>query len=578
LSASLSGVLRAVLSSVTAPPGQRPPEAAPIPPAPEPQARPSPARWRRLPWWRIAPVLASLALAAVYLGWQPRTVDLAAHEFRAWLFGDQGFTIWNGQWYGGHHTPAYSVISPPLAWLFGPPLTLAIAAVASAALFEPLARGWFGPERSRWGALWFGVASATLLFTARLPFALGVALGLACLLALQRRRRKLALLFAALCPLGSPVAGLFLAMAGIAYALAAGGIDTRRARIDGAAIAAAAFIPPAFLSLAFLEGGWAPFPFTAYLPIPVFSLACLVVLPRRERALRWGAALYGIGATFALIAQTPMGGNAVRLGALFGGPVLLCAIWGRPWTKARWAAIPLVVGFSLLAVWQWSPAVRDVIKYIEDPAAKSDYFEPLRQFLATLPDQRRIEVPFTRSHWEGDEVAESAPLARGWLRQLDTGHNELFYEGRLTSLGYASWLAENAVRYVALPSAKPDKSSYQERALIESGLPYLRLRWRSDNWRVYEVTLPAPFVISEDRSNIVLEQLGADELLLDVKRPGSAIVRVRWTPYWYAPNACVEPHAGWTRVIARRRGFVRLSTRFAPERLVQRGRRCGDRG
>jgi hypothetical protein len=578
LSASLSGVLRAVLSSVTAPPGQRPPEAAPIPPAPEPQARPSPARWRRLPWWRIAPVLASLALAAVYLGWQPRTVDLAAHEFRAWLFGDQGFTIWNGQWYGGHHTPAYSVISPPLAWLLGPPLTLAIAAVASAALFEPLARGWFGPERSRWGALWFGVASATLLFTARLPFALGVALGLACLLALQRRRRKLALLFAALCPLGSPVAGLFLAMAGIAYALAAGGIDTRRARIDGAAIAAAAFIPPAFLSLAFLEGGWAPFPFTAYLPIPVFSLACLVVLPRRERALRWGAALYGIGATFALIAQTPMGGNAVRLGALFGGPVLLCAIWGRPWTKARWAAIPLVVGFSLLAVWQWSPAVRDVIKYIEDPAAKSDYFEPLRQFLATLPDQRRIEVPFTRSHWEGDEVAESAPLARGWLRQLDTGHNELFYEGRLTSLGYASWLAENAVRYVALPSAKPDKSSYQERALIESGLPYLRLRWRSDNWRVYEVTLPAPFVISEDRSNIVLEQLGADELLLDVKRPGSAIVRVRWTPYWYAPNACVEPHAGWTRVIARRRGFVRLSTRFAPERLVQRGRRCGDRG
>jgi hypothetical protein len=273
-----------------------------------------------------------------------------------------------------------------------------------------------------------------------------------------------------------------------------------------------------------------------------------------------------------------MGGNAVRLGALFGGPVLLCAIWGRPWTKARWAAIPLVVGFSLLAVWQWSPAVRDVIKYIEDPAAKSDYFEPLRQFLATLPDQRRIEVPFTRSHWEGDEVAESAPLARGWLRQLDTGHNELFYEGRLTSLGYAGWLAENAVRYVALPSAKPDKSSYQERALIESGLPYLRLRWRSDNWRVYEVTLPAPFVISEDRSNFVLEQLGSDELLLDVKRPGSAIVRVRWTPYWYAANACVEPHAGWTRVIARRRGFVRLSTRFAPERLVQRGRRCGDRG
>ena len=57
----------------------------------------------------------------------------------------------------------------------------------------------------------------------------------------------------------------------------------------------------------------------------------------------------------------------------------------------------------------------------------------------------------------------------------------------MTRLTYASWLAENAVRYVALPSAKPDKSSYAERALIERGLPYLRLRWRSDDWRVYEV-------------------------------------------------------------------------------------------
>ena len=68
---------------------------------------------------------------------------------------------------------------------------------------------------------------------------------------------------------------------------------------------------------------------------------------------------------------------------------------------------------------------------------------------------------------------------------------------RLNRLTYASWLADNAVRYVALPSAKPDKSSYGERALIEKGLPYLRLRWKSDDWRVYEVLLPAPLVISQ---------------------------------------------------------------------------------
>ena len=558
-------MLRVDLAAVTAPPRPRPREV-------QQGVR---SRLRRIDPWHVAPVAAAIVLAAVYLIWEPRTVDLAAHTFRADLFAEEGFTIWNGQWYGGHHTPAYSIISPPLAALLGPPLALALAAVASAALFPPLARRAFGDRQARLGSLWFGIATGTLLFTARLPFALGVAFGLAALLALQRRRYGWAIVFAALSSLGSPVAGLFLAMAGVAFALAARGDRTKR--YEGLAIAVAAFVPPLFLSWAFPEGGWAPFPFTAYLPIPAFALACLVVLPREQRALRWGAALYGIGATVALLIETPMGGNAVRLGALFGGPVLLCALWGRPIMRKLWAVPLLAVGFAALAFWQWSPAVRDVIKYIEDPAAKSDYFEPLRTFLNTLPDQRRVEIPFTRSHWEGAEVAMDVPLARGWLRQLDTGLHPIFYKGEMSRLTYASWLADNAVRYVALPSAKPDKSSYRERALIEQGLHYLRLRWKSREWRVYEVLLPAPIVIPQGDANIVLEQMQSDELLLDVKRPGEAIVKVRWTPYWYASNgACVEPNGDWTRVIADEEGFVRLSTRFAPERLFSRGRRCDD--
>jgi hypothetical protein len=561
LSANFLGVLRVVHATVTAPPEARARELE--------RAR---AWLRRIDPWHVAPIVAAIALAIVYLIWEPRTVDLAAHTFRADLFGEEGFTIWNGQWYGGHHTPAYSILSPPLAWLLGPPLALAVAAVASAALFPPLARGAFGDEQARLGSLWFGIGTGTLLFTARLPFALGVALGLAALLALQRRRYAWAIVFAALCPLGSPVAGLFLAMAGVAVALAARGDRTQR--YEGLAIAAAAFIPPLFLALAFPEGGWAPFPFTAYLPIPGFALACLIVLPREQRALRWGAVLYGVGATVALLIETPMGGNAVRLGALFGGPVLLCALWGRPIMRRVWAVPLLAVGFAALAFWQWSPAVRDVIKYIEDPAAKADYFEPLREYLYTLGDQRRVEIPFTRSHWEGAEVATTVPLARGWLRQLDTGLHPIFYKGEISRLTYASWLADNAVRYVALPSAKPDKSSYRERALIEQGLPYLRLRWKSRDWRVYEVLLPAPIVIPQGGANIVLEQMQSDELLLDVKVPGEAIVKVRWTPYWFASNACVEPDGDWTRVIADETGFVRLSTRFAPERLFSRGRRC----
>jgi hypothetical protein len=532
---------------------------------------PAGAWYSRVNWWHVAPVAIAVLFAIAYLIWQPRTVDLAAHTFRADLFGEQGFTIWNGQWYGGHHTPAYSIISPPLAWLLSPPVALAIAAVANAALFGPLARGAFGERAARWGVIWFGVGSATLLFTARLPFAIGVALGLAALLALQRKHYTWAIVFAVLAPLGSPVAGLFLTMAGVAVAL---GASSRGQRLDGLAIATASFIPPVFLAWAFPEGGWAPFPTSAYLPIPAFALVCAILLPREQRALRWGVILYGLGATLALPLETPMGGNAVRLGALFGGPVMLCALWGSQLWRKVWLAPLLVAGFASLALWQWSPAVRDVIKYIEDPAAKSDYFEPLRQFLYTLPDQRRIEIPFTRSHWEGAEIAPDVPLARGWLRQLDTGLHPIFYKGEINRLTYASWLADNAVRYVALPSAKPDKSSYGERALIEKGLPYLRLRWKSDDWRVYEVLLPTPIVIPQKDARIVLEQFSSDEVLLDVRQPGEAIVKVRWTPYWFASNACVEPDGDWTRVIADEVGFVRLSTRFSPERLFSRGERC----
>ena len=88
-------MLRAVLSSVTAPPpapakGER--EALTLPAATETaprallreRARRLPrAPWRSIDWWRLAPVLAAVAFSIVYLLWEPRTVDLAAHTYRA---------------------------------------------------------------------------------------------------------------------------------------------------------------------------------------------------------------------------------------------------------------------------------------------------------------------------------------------------------------------------------------------------------------------------------------------------------------------------------------------------------------
>ncbi|MGI8846146.1 MAG: hypothetical protein ACR2HC_08250, partial [Thermoleophilaceae bacterium] len=342
-------------------------------------------------------------------------------------------------------------------------------------------------------------------------------------------------------------------------------------RRDGMALAAGAFVPPVLLTIAFPEGGYAPFPFSAYIAIPLFSLAALAILPRGERTLRTGAVLYALGSTLAVVMPTAMGGNAVRLGALIGGPLLACALSGRVRRPISPAVVMLV---GLLMVWQWSAASRDLYKAATDPVAKASYFDPVREYLKLLPDQRRVEIPFTLGHWEGAEVASDFPLARGWLRQLDTGRNPIFYKGGLNELTYANWLSENAVRYVALPDAKPDRSSYRERALIENGLPYLRQRAKFDHWRIYEVKLPTPVVISRGDANIQLEQLGSDQVLLRVRKPGSALVRVRYTPYWLAKGGCVQRDGDWTRVTAKKKGFLKLVTRFGIERVLQRGERC----
>src|SRR5439155_7686224 len=136
------------------------------------------------------------------------------------------------------------------------------------------------------------------------------------LLGLQRGRLWIAVTAALLSGLASPVAALFLTLAAFVW-----GISDRRAMW----VALAAFLPTALLGAAFPEGGYMPFDFTTYVPIPAFAAAALVVLPREERGLRIGVVLYAVATTVAFVVQTPMGSNAVRLGALFAGPIALLA-------------------------------------------------------------------------------------------------------------------------------------------------------------------------------------------------------------------------------------------------------------
>jgi hypothetical protein len=499
---------------------------------------------------RLGPVglAASLsALAALaWLIWDPPSLDLAAHLYRADLFERTGLTLYDGGWYAGHHALGYSVLFPPLgAWL-GPQLAGAIGAVGVAAAGAALLER--GPG-TRLAAAWLGLGTASMLLSGRLPFALGLAIAAASALALARRRTALAVLAAFVSAFVSPVAALFAALAGLA---AAAGDPSRRR--PGIAVALAALIPVVLLAVFFPEGGTEPFVVSAWLPVPVACAAIWAWAGPERPVLRWACVLYAAGATLAFVLPTPVGGNAVRLGALVSGPVAAMLLW--PDRRAL-----LLVAAPFLLYWQWTAAVRDVVVASGDRAVEASYYRPLLGFLDAQPGPKRVEVPFTKVHWEAFHLARHVPIARGWQRQLDRDVNALFYEGTLTPARYQRWLRDTAVRFVALPDVALDDSAKTEARIVRSRPPFLREAFRGGGWAVYEVRDATPLVSGPGR----LTSFGPDAFTLRADRPGRFIVRLRHTPWWTVTDGrgCAgEAPGGWTLVRADAPGELRVAARL----------------
>ena len=515
------------------------------------------------PEWLPAVALSS-ALALAMLLWSPPVGDLAAQVFRTELFEQAGLAIWNSSWYGGHYTLTYSVLFPPLAALLGPQIVGGLAVVSSAYLFDRLVRDRWGVE-ARWATLWFAAGVVTLLADGQLTFALGVAFGLGSLRALQTGRGALAVAAAAACALGSPVAAAFLA--GVVLA---GGIEpgrrTNRAALAVAGLALALVVIP---NVAFPEPGQFPFEFSSFIAIPLFCGGALFVirgLPE-ERQLRRVLVGYILAATVIWLLPNAMGGNAVRLGALFGGPVLAAVVLARRPRVATWfLALALAGGLY----WQLTASVTQIARSVGDPSTRAEYFEPAAAWLgAHGGDGMRIEVPPTANHWESAYLAPSFELARGWLRQLDTTRDDVFYgPGELSHTAYSGWLRRNAISFVALPDAQLDYSSVAERRLILTEPSYLDLRYSSSHWRIYEVQGSKPLVAPMGTAEAETLWVGRQGFALDVKEPGEFLVRVNFTPYWSISrgSGCLVRRGDWTLVHADRPGVFRVGVDFSLSR------------
>ncbi|HYL51591.1 MAG TPA: hypothetical protein VEZ15_06455 [Acidimicrobiia bacterium] len=487
-------------------------------------------------------VAGALALLAVCLGW--RGSDLPAQVFRTELVRRDGFVIWNSQWFGGHAMLTYSVLAPAVASLTGPIALGALSGVFSAVLFERILRFAFG--RTAWiGALWFALGTVTNLIVGRVTFALGVAVGLGAVYALQRRHIAPAVVLAVLCSLSSPLAGAFLAIAAAAWACA-----QRERRAISVGVAVAAVAPIATVALLFPTPGSEPYEPWAL----IWDLALCVTLAvaaRRVPSLRWGAAFYAVAIVGAFAVPSALGGNVSRLGQYVAGPLLACALLPARRLLLAALAVPLLI-------WQFYPAVDGIAYAHTDLSTKQSYYAPLVTYLGTQHGPiGRVEIPSTYRHWEAAYAAPSLLLARGWERQLDIVYNPIFYSKPLNAETYQTWLTENGVAFVALPDARLDDSSLGERALLVRGLPYLRPVWHDAHWRVWSVTTFGGLA----GGGAEMVRMSPDGFTLHMRHPGDVAVRVRATSHWdvHGGGCADRTNDGWTLLRGLPSGTVNVS-------------------
>ncbi|MEU6207069.1 hypothetical protein ABZ814_26165 [Micromonospora musae] len=510
----------------------------------------------------LGTLVVSLLLAGAFLLAPPMGTDLSAQVARAVFAERHGLAPVDFSWYGGDGQFGYSLFTQFLGAAVGVRLVGAVAAVVSAvALAWLLLRG-----RARRPLLGGVLGAAVLvgnLASGRITFAVGLAFGLLALCAVHATRPPrwarllLGVALAALATWGSPVAGLFLGLAGGALLLTdawRAGRSLRRPRSEHLLLCLVPVLAVAPMALLFGNGGQQPF--TAESMRINLALAVLVVALVPVRVLRVGAALAALLLVAAYHVPSPIGSNALRLPMLFALPIVAAFVpIGARWLAALLAAL----------VWWQSPVMTSDLTRMGSAPAYAAFHQPLLDELGRRAPVGRVEVVPLRDHWESAYVAAAVPLARGWERQVDVERNALFYGSALDPAEYGDWLRRNAVSFVAVaPEAAPDRYAQAEAALVLAGQPYLREVARPGRWRLYQVTDPAPLV-SPPATLVDSTPAG---VRFSTDAPGDVLIRVRWNRWLSLDGAagCLAPGPdGWTTLRAGTPGTYALTSSLSPD-------------
>jgi hypothetical protein len=501
-----------------------------------------------------AAAAATSAALLVWLG--PPGADLAEHAYQRTLFLHHGFALWNNFWYAGRYSfVTYSVLYYPLAALLGIRL-LAVATVSTAALaFAVVVWRQWGPA-VRWSSRTFAIVWAGIVLSAAFPFALGAALGLLAMWALQARKPGRFAVLAALTLAASPLAFLLLALL-----LAGFGVSRWRDRsallVPGITLAGFGSVEVVLWRL--FPGGRYPFSFAELAAAMTFCVLGAAVSWRVERArsLRWVFVVYLAACLAAYLIPSALGENVARL-RYAAVPVAVLILSLR-----RWRPLPVCLGVLLLAAsWNVSPIAGQYFKGRSDPAANPAYWSTAITYLrAHLTPAYRVEAVDTTGHWPAVYLAEAQiPLARGGFRQDDFPQNELLYDD-LAPAAYLRWLRGLGVRFVVLTSAPTDYSARGEAALLRGGRSGLSPVYRTGTVTIFEVPRPRPILTGPVPATVL--RLTATRVIVDLPRPGSYRLAVRFSPYWHADRACLSRGAdGMTTITPQKPGRLQLSFRL----------------
>jgi hypothetical protein len=503
-----------------------------------------------------------------------RGADYPAHLLRAELWERAGSGVWNFTWYGGHATPSYSVLVPPLVATFGPVAVCVVATIVGTYLFSHLVHELTptAPTLARTLAgVSFAASAVVNVAVGRTTFAVGLVAGIAALLAWQMRLAGLAVVLAVLTPLTSPVVAAFVALAAAAVGLDAvlagrAGADTRRRVVESALVLAGSVVPLVIMSVLFRDGGRFPFRFGhLMLSLGVMLVAAIAL---RTRVVHLALGMAAISSVVLFLVPNPLGGNFLRFAQFFVVPL---TIVGVPTLPLRWARAAAVLAFGGV-VWSVQFGVVATVQWAGDKSVEAEFHAPLiDEIQARSADGKpvgRVEIPFTDNHWEAYFVASELPYARGWERQIDLDRNEELYDPELSRGEYHGWLLHNAVRWVAVPDVDLDEGGEPEGAVLESHaeIPWIDLVWWNGNWRLYEVLDYQPIVDLPAR----LVSQTPDELLLATDVQVVVTLRYEYSEQLAIDgDACLIPPAEegeWMQVYLPAAGQYRVTP--DPEGLI----------